>query len=66
MLAEGLPPRDRGRGALKQSVTNQSIAGEDQPLNQITTKSIWTAHATQNKNKEVYRAGKARPGHLPT
>ena len=33
MLADGLPPRDRGRGALKWSTTNQSGAEEDQPLN---------------------------------
>jgi hypothetical protein len=35
-------------------------------LNQNSTRSARTARATQNKNKEVYKVGKAWPCPLPT
>ena len=50
--AEDLPPRDRDRGALNQSVANQSVAGEHHPSN-----------ITQNKTRSTW-ATRASPGNL--
>ena len=69
-LAKGLPPRDKGAGrGCTQMECNQSECSRRRStpqLNQNTTRSAWTAWATQNKNKEVYRVGKVQPHHLPT
>ena len=60
--AKDLPPRDRDRGILKQSVANQSTAEEHHPSNIMqnktrsmqATRAIWATHI---QNKRAYEVG---------
>ena len=61
-LAKDLPPRDRDRGALKQSVANQSAAEEHHPssIMQNKTRSVQATQAiwvTCIQNKRASEVG---------
>ena len=62
------PSKGQGQGRVQteRGQSENSGRGSTPQLNQNPTKSARTARATQNKNKELYRVGKARPRHLPT
>ena len=62
------PSKGQGQGhtQTERDQSEHSGRGPTPQLNQNPTRSARTARATQNKNKEVYKVGKARPHHLPT